>query len=400
MLPTLFEYFGKNNEKEVKNKKLEYGFPHFITTSLGYFITSSQHFLYLPMLKRRILVAPLNWGLGHATRCIPIIRELIVQNFEPVIASDGPALELLKKEFPDLEHYTLPSYNIRYPKNSLLFTWKLLTQTPHILRAILAEKKATQHLILTNNISGIISDNRWGVRSNLVPSVFVTHQIKVLSGFTTWLSSKIQQNYIRKFDECWIPDVPDQLNLSGKMGHVNNASFPVKYMGIVSRFENKLIPKEFEILVLLSGPEPQRSILEELMFEKLKGLDTEILMIRGVIEEKQVFEKKGNFSVYNFLQTEDLEKALNSSKLVICRSGYTSLMDLAKLKKQAFLIPTPGQYEQIYLARRLKELKLLASCSQNSFNVKKLEQATNYKGLGCFSNGTDLSRIFTLFKGK
>ena len=352
------------------------------------------------MLKKRILVAPLNWGLGHATRCIPIIRELIDQDLVPVIASDGTALELLKKEFPELEHYTLPSYNIQYPKNSLFFTWKLLTQTPHILKTISAEKRATQNLIQTKNILGIISDNRWGVRSGLVPSVFVTHQIKVISGFTTWLSSKIQQNYIRKFDECWIPDVSDYPNLSGKMGHPKNIGFPVKYMGIISRFEKKIIPKEFDVLVLLSGPEPQRGVFENLMFEKLKVLDAEILMVRGVIEEKQVFEKKDNFSVYNFLQTEELEKAFNSSNLVICRSGYTSLMDLVKLEKQAFLIPTPGQYEQEYLARRLRKLKLLASCPQKNFGVHKLKEVGNYKGLSGFSSQTDLNGIFALFKGK
>ena len=352
------------------------------------------------MLKKRILVAPLNWGLGHATRCIPIIRELLDQNFEPVIASDGAALELLKKEFPELEHYKLPSYNIQYPKNSLLFTWKLLTQTPHILRNILAEKKVILHLVQTKNISGIISDNRWGVQSNLVPSVFVTHQIKVFSGFTTWLSSKIQQYYIRKFDECWIPDVSDHPNLSGKMGHPKNTGFPVKYLGIISRFEKKILPKQFDILVLLSGPEPQRGLLENLMFEKLKGLDAEILMVRGVIEEKQVFEKKDNFSIYNYLQTDDLERVLNSSKLVICRSGYTSLMDLTKLEKQAFLIPTPGQYEQENLARRLKKLKILASCSQKNFRTQKLKEVIGYSGLIGFTAATDLSGIFALFKGK
>lgn len=352
------------------------------------------------MLKKRILIAPLNWGLGHATRCIPIIRELSDQNFEPVIASDGAALELLKKEFPDLEHYTLPSYAIEYPKNSLLFSWKLLTQTPHIIRTISAEKKVIQHLVQTKNISGIISDNRWGVRSNLVPSVFVTHQIKVFSGFTTWLSSKVQQNYIRKFDECWIPDISGHPNLSGEMSHLKNTGFPVRYLGIISRLEKKILPIEFDILVLLSGPEPQRSILENLMFEKLKVLDAKILMVRGVVEEKQVFDKKDNFSVYNFLQTEELEKALNSSNLVICRSGYTSLMDLAKLEKPAFLIPTPGQYEQEYLARRLKKLKLLPSSSHKSFKAQDLKEVSKYEGLTRFSAGTDLSGIFTLFKGK
>jgi len=352
------------------------------------------------MLKKRILVAPLNWGLGHATRCIPIIRELIAQNLEPVIASDGAALELLKKEFPELENHILPSYNIQYPKNSLLFKWKLLTQTPHIIRTITAEKKAVQHLVQVKNISGIISDNRWGVRSSLVPSVFVTHQIKVFSGLSTCLSSKIQQNYLKKFDECWIPDISNYPNLSGKMGHVKNTFIPVKYLGIISRFEKKIIPKQFDILVLLSGPEPQRGILENLMFEKLKVLNAEILIVRGVIEEKQKFEKKDNFSVYNFLQSAELEKALNSSNLVICRSGYTSLMDLAKLEKQAFLIPTPGQFEQEYLARRLKKLQILPSSSQKSFNVKKLEEISDYEGLAGFTTGTDLSGLFALFKGK
>jgi UDP:flavonoid glycosyltransferase YjiC (YdhE family) len=373
---------------------------HNVTSSQRYIVTSSLHFLYLPMLKKRILVAPLNWGLGHATRCIPIIRELIAQNFDPVIASDGEALELLKKEFPELEHYTLPSYNIRYPKNSLYFTWNLLTQTPHILRTISAEKKVTQHLVQTKNISGIISDNRWGVQSNIVPSAFITHQITVFSGFTTWLSSKIQQKFIRKFDECWIPDLSDHPNLSGKMGHPKKTGFPVKYLGVISRFEKKVLPIKYDILVLLSGPEPQRSIFENLMFNKLKVLDIEILMVRGVIEEKQVFERKNNFSVYNYLQTEELEKAMNSSKLVICRSGYTSLMDLAKLQKMAYLIPTPGQYEQEYLSGRLKKLKLLASCSQKSFGVHKLKEVENYKGLIGFSSQTDLSGIFALFKGK
>ena len=83
---------------------------------------------------KRILVAPLNWGLGHATRCIPIIRALKAHNFEPVIASDGAALQLLKKEFPDLEHVELPSYNITYPKNGKRFKSKLISETPDDLK--------------------------------------------------------------------------------------------------------------------------------------------------------------------------------------------------------------------------------------------------------------------------
>ncbi len=158
------------------------------------------------MHKKRILVAPLNWGLGHATRCIPIINELLDQGFETVIASDGDALKLLKKEFPHLEHHELPGYNIQYSRKRILFKLKLLLQVPRIIATIRRENLITRELIRKYNISGIISDNRWGVRSSKIPSVFVTHQLKVLSGTSTTLSSKLQQTYIRKFTECWVPD--------------------------------------------------------------------------------------------------------------------------------------------------------------------------------------------------
>ncbi|MFO7720431.1 MAG: glycosyltransferase [Gillisia sp.] len=358
------------------------------------------------MNKKRILVAPLNWGLGHATRCIPIIRALIEQNFVPVIASDGDALYLLQKEFPELEHYSLPSYAIEYSKYPFLLKFKLLSNTPHILRTISKELKRTEDLIRTKKISGIISDNRWGVRSRFVPSVFITHQIRVLSGLTTFLSSKIQQGYINKFDECWVPDLPGTINLSGKMSHLKNPGIPVKYLGIISRFEKEERSIEYDILVLLSGPEPQRSILEKIMFNELKDASAKIYMVRGVVEEIQKIEKKGNFSVCNFMTSKELEIVINSSRLVISRSGYTTLMDLAKLEKTSFLIPTPGQPEQEYLARRLKKMGISPGCPQAKFTSEKLIEINDYSGLSFFSSvpgffgSNDFRRIFALFQGE
>lgn len=371
-----------------------------------HFVTSSQHFLYLIMDKKRILVAPLNWGLGHATRCIPVIRALKEENFVPVIASDGDALLLLQKEFPELEHYSLPSYSIEYSKYAFVLKFKLLSKTPHILRTISKEKKRTEDLIKTKNISGIISDNRWGVRSSLVPSVFITHQIRVLSGITTLLSSKIQQWHIKKFDECWVPDLPGSINLSGKMSHLKKTKVPVKFLGLLSRFEKEVLPVKYDILVLLSGPEPQRSILEKIMFKELKDLSTEICVVCGIVEEIQKVEKRGNFSVYNFMTSRELQDVINSSELVISRSGYTSLMDLVKLEKMTFLIPTPGQPEQEYLARRLRKMEISPGCSQSKFTAEKLKKIKNYKGLSFFSSvpgflgSHDFSRAFALFKGE
>ncbi|MEO8934565.1 MAG: glycosyltransferase, partial [Xanthomarina sp.] len=154
-------------------------------------------------MSKQILVAPLNWGLGHATRCIPIINALIENNFIPIIASDGMALEILKKEFPDLKFISLPAYNISYSKNKYALKLKLLLQVPKLLHAIREENKLVRELIKTHQIDGIISDNRFGVYNKTVPSVFITHQLRVLSGSTTWFSSKLHEKFIKNFNECW-----------------------------------------------------------------------------------------------------------------------------------------------------------------------------------------------------
>lgn len=352
------------------------------------------------MAKKKILIAPLNWGLGHASRCIPIILELMKEGFEPVIASDGHALHLLQKEFPDLESHELPSYNIRYSSRGIFFRWKIFKNTPHILRTISAEKKVTEQLVKSRNISGIISDNRWGVRSHEVPSAFITHQINVPSGFTTFFSSKIQQNYIKKFDECWVPDVAAEPSLSGKLSNSEAFDFPVKYLGILSRFKKKETEEKWEIAVLLSGPEPQRQILENILFRELKNSPHQILFVKGVVERRQEVRIENNFTIYNFLLSTELEKFLNSSKIVLCRPGYTSLMDLAALEKKVFVIPTTGQYEQEYLAGRLKRHNLAASCTQNNFKEAKLSEVSHTKGLGGFCLSTGFRNAFALFKSK
>ena len=157
---------------------------------------------YLPNLKtnsKNILIAPLNWGLGHATRCIPIIKELQQFGFTPIIASDGVALRLLQKEFPELVSIELPSYEIEYAKDEKDFKWKLIKNSPKMIQAIFEEKKKVKALVKQYDLKGIISDNRLGVYSKKVPSVFITHQLNVLSGKTTWISSKLHQFFIAKF---------------------------------------------------------------------------------------------------------------------------------------------------------------------------------------------------------
>lgn len=351
-------------------------------------------------MKKKILVAPLNWGLGHATRCIPIINALITHDFEPILASDGNALELLRKEFPNLTCVELPGYDIEYSKKGYFLKLKLLKDSPRIMSAMKAEKKATKKIIEDYKIDGIISDNRFGVYHEGTPSAFMTHQLQVLSGNTTWLSTKIHQNIINRFDECWVPDTEGTTNLSGKLGHSQLPNHTITYIGPLSRFEKIDLKTRYDIMVLLSGPEPQRTLLEELLLMELETYTGSVLIVRGVISPEQTLEIKGNMTIYNYLIGTDLQTALNESDLIIARSGYTTIMDLAKLGKKAFFIPTPGQFEQEYLAERLSEEGLVPSCKQKDFTKEKLEDISNFKGLNPSDYDINYDRLFDLFKGK
>lgn len=348
--------------------------------------------------EKNILVAPLNWGLGHATRCIPIIKKLIEQNYNPILASDGDALSLLRKEFPDLNYTYLPSYGIKYAKKGKNFKGQMALNSPKIALAIIQENIRLKKIIKQYQIDGVISDNRLGLFTQKVPSIFISHQLNVLSGKTTKISSKIHQFFINKFDECWVPDLKNELNLSGNLGHLNQPNLNLKYIGPISRFEKKDCSTQYDYLVLLSGPEPQRSILEKKLFDAVKKTNKNILFIRGKVEEKQKKSTLENISIYNYMTSEELEEAVNKSALIIARSGYTTIMDLVKLEKRAFFIPTPGQYEQEYLAYRLNELKLAPYCNQESFSIEQLNQAALYKGFSSLNFKTDFKTLFGIFE--
>jgi uncharacterized protein (TIGR00661 family) len=332
------------------------------------------------MTKGKIIVAPLNWGLGHATRCIPVIKALIEQNFTPIIASDGVALQLLRMEFPSIKSYQLPSYGIQYPKKGKSFTFKLLLQLPKIYKAVKEEHKIISKIIEKEGITGIISDNRFGVYATKVPSVYITHQVNVLSGFTTFFSSKVHQKIIAKFDYCWIPDYEGEPNLAGKLSHVNGNHLNCQYINPISRFHFERREKKYDLLVLLSGPEPQRTLLEEKLLNELKSYQKSILFIRGIVEEKQNYSKKDNLEIVNYMLANELENAINESEIVLARSGYSTIMDLDKLGAKAFFIPTPGQFEQEYLAKYLKNQHIANYARQESFKTEMLVGMENYTG--------------------
>ncbi|MCH3881380.1 glycosyltransferase [Tenacibaculum aquimarinum] len=346
-------------------------------------------------MNKKIIVAPLNWGLGHATRCVPIINSLLKNKYTPIIASDGNSLRFLQEEFPNLESIELPSYHIKYGKNLKL---SLIFKAPKIWKAAQKEQALINTYVDKNkDIVGIISDNRFGVKSNKIPSVYITHQVNVLSGITTFLTSKIHQNIIKKFDECWVPDTKNQL-LSGKLSSRSNLK-NIKYIGVLSRFQKEKLQTSIPILIILSGPEPNKSLLEQKLQDEFLNYKEKVVLIQGRIDKVQKISEVNNITTYNFMLSNELQKAINSSEIIICRSGYSSIMDLAVLNKKVFFIPTKNQSEQEYLATYLKGKNLAPFCSKEDFTAKKISELGCYSGL--HSKETELkSSLFSLFERK
>jgi uncharacterized protein (TIGR00661 family) len=305
-----------------------------------------------------VLVAPLDWGLGHASRCIPIITYLIELNCRVSVAGEGQTIELIKKEFPNLEYLELKGYRIRYPKKGKLFIPKIIAQIPSLIGRISGE-----HRWLINNQKEkdwdlVISDNRYGLHANAITTILITHQQQIITDLGKCidrLAAKILRYQIEKFSHCWIPDLSEENSISGKLSKADIPPRNTRYIGPVSRLDFKPSETSQHLLVLLSGPEPQRSILEQLLIEQLHQSNEEILFVRGLPLEKTNLTPTRNIKFINYLDKEALSPIMTAAKLVICRSGYSSIMDLLKLKKKALLIPTPGQTEQRYLASRLNK---------------------------------------------
>ncbi len=352
--------------------------------------------------KPRILVAPLDWGLGHAARCVPVIAEVIRQGGEPVLASAGRAHAYLKAEFPELKRIELPAYDIRYYSGNM--HWNMARQAPKLLRAAWWEHRQLQRLIRQRKIDAVISDNRFGCFSSLVPCVFITHQLNIQVPYPPlrWLANCLNRWFIRRYDECWIPDRPGAGSLAGELSRPQHrvegrigtgirpffrgnrppeGSLSECYIGLLSRLRAVEEEKEYDILALLSGPEPQRSRLEAMLIRQLKELSYKVLLVQGRTEREGRCQPAAHIEVVSYLKAAELQSAINRSTIVICRSGYSTLMDLAATGKKALLIPTPGQTEQEYLARRMQEVGYCPFRQQSGLNLGRgIREALEFPG--------------------
>jgi uncharacterized protein (TIGR00661 family) len=323
--------------------------------------------------RKKVLVAPLDWGLGHATRCIPIIKHLIEHGAEVIIAADGRSGQLLKEEFPQLKHIHLKGYRIRYSK-TLSMAVTITFQIPKIISSIIREHLELKKIIRQERPHVVISDNRFGLWNNKIHSVFITHQLMVKCPpglkFLEPLIHKGISRFVNKYDECWVPDVAGEENLSGDLSHQYPLDRNTKFIGWLSRFDSGTIAaseKKYGLLVLLSGTEPQRTVLEKILTEQILQSNSRALIVCGVSEKQKQFEHRNNLIIVSHLTSSELFSAINESEIIICRPGYSTLMDLAATGKKAIIIPTPGQTEQEYLAEELSKKNIFYSVSQNKF---------------------------------
>jgi uncharacterized protein (TIGR00661 family) len=332
---------------------------------------------------QKILIAPLDWGLGHATRCIPLIQYLLSLNCNVTIAASVASKALLKAEFPQLSFLDLNAYNIVYSKKKRWMPFKILLQTPKVLKAVNAEHEWLKNLLVTQHFDAIISDNRYGFYAENIPSVFITHQLQIKTTLNIAKNFMRKRTYkwINKFSECWVPDFAGELNIAGNLSHPETLpQIPVKYLGPVSRFQKKQMQKNvYKYLFIVSGPEPQRSIFQENILSFIKTCKEKCLIILGMPARKKFVEENDMYKIYNHLSTTELEEAFNSCEYIVSRCGYTSVMEILSLQKKSILIPTPGQTEQEYLAKHLMKQSWCYTFTQNENFALHLNKAKQFK---------------------
>jgi len=321
-------------------------------------------------LNHKILYCILNWGLGHASRSIPIISNLIEEGRQVEIASDGLPLKLLQNAFPNLPCHSLPSYDIKYTYNSIAAN--ILSQSFKILRAIKTETKVIGKLVSDHHFTQIISDNRFGCYHPSCNNIFISHQLRLIhpNPFIQASATRLNLSLINKFDECWVPDSPDS-SLSGMMSSNSRAQIPINFIGAQSRF-SQIVDEEvlnFNSCAILSGPEPQRSIFEKKIAEQVSMIEGKHVIITGIQRKQEV---AGNITYFGILNADEISQLIQKSKNIISRSGYSSLMDYQAMGRKAILVPTPGQTEQVYLGSLASALGRHIVLKQENLDLTKV----------------------------
>jgi hypothetical protein len=329
----------------------------------------------------RIAYGILDWGLGHATRSIPLIQALLQHDCEVHIASSGSALKLMAKEFPELPFHALPAYDIHYKYQP--FWWGMVRQLPKIYKAFAQEHQQLLNWTQQMHFSTIISDNRLGFYHPDIPSIYLTHQLQLELGVWSEIATQMHRHFMQQFQSVWVPDSKSQ-SLAGKLASPRAKGLPpTQYIGHPSRLPDlgDAVPEDGPILLLLSGPEPQRSRWEKWLYEQASTLSKwQFVLVRGRIDAP-ILPSIKHIQVENLVNGERLHELLKASRLVVARSGYSTLLDLSRVNRPLVAVPTPGQGEQEYLARwHAEQRHLILGKQGEGYLMDMIESGLNFPG--------------------
>ncbi len=295
---------------------------------------------------------------------------------EVVLAADGRSKILLEQEFPELQMLQLDGYRPVYPTGNMMVI-KMALQSPRLLKRVYCEHKELKAIIKSEKIDLVISDNRFGLSTRLVPCVIINHQLNIqMPGWFKFMQPAVNwmnRYFVRQFSECWIPDSPGENSLTGKLTEGFEGREGFHFIGPLSRLTEPENTGRFdhEVLVLLSGAEPQRTVFEEKVISQLKNSDKKVLVVQGITETRTSVCISEKLCLESYLTSTEVAQAITQAEVVIARSGYSTVMDLAKLRKKAILIPTPGQTEQEYLGERLAEQGVAVVQGQDKLHLSQ-----------------------------
>jgi predicted glycosyltransferase len=344
----------------------------------------------------RILVCPLDWGLGHATRSIPLVRALLADGHQVRIGAAGGGLRLLRAEFPGLDVFEFPGYTVRYARSPRWFLPVMLLQLPFVLLGMRSESRRLRAILADHPADLILSDGRYGVRSDVVPSIFITHQVFIRipgrfpgSGFAEKALLALNLRRLRAFDRVWVPDAAGADSLSGELSHGSGLPENLEFIGPLSRFASasaesegsseahggEAVPK-VDILAVVSGPEPQRGLFERVLRNRLGAMKGTRVLVRGLPSRGTealpglASILPGRLTEFMHLPGASLARLFAAADMVVARSGYTTVMELAGLgARAALLVPTPGQSEQEYLADHLEKSGAAVRMDQDALDL-------------------------------
>jgi predicted glycosyltransferase len=323
-----------------------------------------------------ILICPLEWGLGHAARMIPVARELVIRGHNVIIASGEEHLSFLRKELPGLTFIHFPGFNPSYSRHLPQYL-TLLLKVPSLIRHIVKEHRQLDSLIDKHKIDIVISDNRFGLWNRRVRTAYVTHMPRipfpVPFRFLEPLGITLHRLIIRKYDLCLIPDLPGELNLTGRLTHGFRQTGNTRFTGILSRLSTAAespagTTAGGKYLAILSGPEPQRSIFRKYLTEALKTANKQAVILEGKPGREDLSSDTNPVESYSHADAAEIRSMILSASSIITRSGYTTIMELVSLGRSALLVPTPGQTEQEYLAEYMKQKGWFTNLSQKNLS--------------------------------